>query len=52
MRGLEAMRGVAATGWNMAINGYNAQFIKEAAIQACKYDTDKFYEDAYTFFDD
>lgn len=52
MRGLEAMRGVAATGWNMAINGYDAQYIEEAAIQACKYDIDKFYEDAYTFFDD
>lgn len=52
MRGLEAMRGVAATGWNMALDGYDAQYIKEAAVQACKYDIDKFYEDAYTFFDD
>lgn len=52
MRGLEAMRGVAGIGWKMAVMGYDAQYIKEGAIGACKLDYDKFYEDAYTFFDD
>lgn len=52
MRGMEAIRGVAAMGWVMAIKGYDRQYIDEVVIQACKHNNDKFYEEAYTFFDD